>query len=65
MLWYAAPSCTSTFGTVYEPRNFTCGSHFWSMWHALTELLAPRMLSPLSMLSAAVLPAFAGSMTSQ
>src|SRR5438045_3045523 len=28
ILWYDAPNCTSIFGTVYEPRNFTCGSHF-------------------------------------
>src|SRR5204862_167033 len=32
MLWNDAPSCTSIFGTVYEPRNFTCGSHWSAVW---------------------------------
>ena len=64
MLWNDAPICTSTFGTVYDPRNFTCGSHFCSMWQVFNELLTAGTPTA-SISTSALLPAFAGSSTSQ
>src|SRR5687767_6668456 len=58
MLWNEAPICTSIFGTVYDPRNFTWGNQFCSIWHDASEEVP-------SISTRALLPAFAGSWTSQ
>src|SRR6187401_1489453 len=58
ILWNEAPICTSIFGTVYEPRNFTCGSQFCSIWQLCRDELP-------SISTRAFSPALAGSCTSQ
>src|SRR5688500_6535516 len=58
MLWNEAPSCTSIFGTVYEPRNLICVSQFCSMRHDSSDAFP-------SISSSALLPAIAGSWMSQ